>query len=75
MPTYISTLTGVGAYDISGDNLDVGVIGVGMMGRNHARVYSELKAVDSLYLFDLNQKAAGDLAVAPKAPARSPAAF
>jgi len=32
------------------------------MGRNHARVYSELKAVDSLYLYDLNQKAARDLA-------------
>jgi len=42
--------------------LDAGVIGVGMMGRNHARVYSELKAVDSLYLYDLNQKAARDLA-------------
>lgn len=42
--------------------MDVGVIGVGMMGRNHARVYSELKAVDSLYLYDLNQKAARDLA-------------
>ncbi|MBP7410078.1 MAG: Gfo/Idh/MocA family oxidoreductase [Methanoculleus sp.] len=42
--------------------MDVGVIGVGVMGRNHARVYSELKAVDSLYLYDLNQKAARDLA-------------
>jgi len=42
--------------------LDAGVIGVGMMGRNHARVYSELKAVDSLYLYDINGKAARDLA-------------
>ncbi|MDD2473689.1 MAG: Gfo/Idh/MocA family oxidoreductase, partial [Methanoculleus sp.] len=42
--------------------MDVGVIGIGMMGRNHARVYSELKAVDSLYLYDLDRKAAGDLA-------------
>ncbi|MBT0733019.1 Gfo/Idh/MocA family oxidoreductase [Methanoculleus bourgensis] len=42
--------------------MDVGVIGVGMMGRNHARVYSELKAVDSLYLYDLNGEAARDLA-------------
>jgi predicted dehydrogenase len=33
-----------------------------MMGRNHARVYSELKAVDSLYLYDLNESAAQDLA-------------
>ncbi|MDI3483374.1 MAG: hypothetical protein PWQ88_1245 [Candidatus Methanomethylophilaceae archaeon] len=32
------------------------------MGRNHARVYSELKAVDSLYLYDINGKAARDLA-------------
>jgi predicted dehydrogenase len=40
------------------------VIGVGMMGRNHARVYSELKAVDSLYLYDLNREAARDLAEA-----------
>jgi len=32
------------------------------MGRNHARVYSELKVVDSLYLYDLNEKAAHDLA-------------
>ncbi|MFY1644765.1 Gfo/Idh/MocA family protein, partial [Methanoculleus bourgensis] len=44
--------------------MDVGVIGVGMMGRNHARVYSELKAVDSLYLYDLNGEAARDLASA-----------
>ncbi len=42
--------------------MDVGVIGVGMMGRNHARVYSELKSADSLYLYDLNGEAAHDLA-------------
>ena len=40
-----------------------------MMGRNHARVYSELKAVDSLYLYDLNEKAARDLAGAFEATA------
>lgn len=40
------------------------MIGVGVMGRNHARVYSELKAVDSLYLYDLNREAARDLAEA-----------
>ena len=28
--------------------MDVGVIGVGAMGKNHVRVYSELKSVDSL---------------------------
>lgn len=49
-------------HTIGGETLDVGVIGVGMMGRNHARVYSELKSVDSLYLCDLNEKAARDLA-------------
>ncbi|HDQ07347.1 MAG TPA: Gfo/Idh/MocA family oxidoreductase [Methanoculleus sp.] len=42
--------------------MDVGVIGVGMMGRNHARVYSELKGVDELWLFDLNAEAAGEVA-------------
>jgi len=49
--------------------LDVGVIGVGAMGRNHARVYSELKAVDSLALYDLNEQAATDLAGAVGATA------
>ena len=42
--------------------MDVGVIGVGTMGRNHARVYSELKTVKNLYLFDLNLRAAQELA-------------
>ena len=42
--------------------MDVGVIGVGAMGKNHARVYSELKAVENLYLFDLNTRAAQELA-------------
>lgn len=32
--------------------MDVGVIGVGSMGRNHARVYSELKGVEDLYVYD-----------------------
>lgn len=42
--------------------MDVGVIGVGTMGRNHVRVYSEMKAVDTLYLFDLNTQAATEMA-------------
>lgn len=42
--------------------MDVGVIGVGVMGRNHARIYSELKQVDSLWITDLNTKAAEDVA-------------
>ncbi|MDD1675156.1 MAG: Gfo/Idh/MocA family oxidoreductase [Methanomicrobiales archaeon] len=37
--------------------MDVGVIGVGAMGRNHARVYSELRDVSSLHIFDLNREA------------------
>ncbi|MFB3765889.1 MAG: Gfo/Idh/MocA family oxidoreductase [Methanotrichaceae archaeon] len=32
--------------------MDVGVIGVGAMGRNHVRVYSELKGVGDVYVFD-----------------------
>ena len=32
--------------------MDVGVLGVGSMGRNHVRVYSELKGVDNVYMFD-----------------------
>ncbi len=41
--------------------MDVGVIGVGMMGRNHARVYAELRAVDRLLGQDLNRKAAEEM--------------
>jgi predicted dehydrogenase len=44
--------------------MDVGVIGVGVMGRNHARIYSELKQVDSLFVTDLNTKAAAEVAIA-----------
>jgi predicted dehydrogenase len=32
--------------------MDIGVIGVGAMGRNHVRVYSELKGVGDVYLYD-----------------------
>ena len=42
--------------------MDAGVIGVGSMGRNHARIYSELKAVHSLFLYDTNRKAAEEMA-------------
>lgn len=35
--------------------MKVGVIGTGTMGRNHARVYSELKGVEDIYVFDLNK--------------------
>jgi len=32
--------------------MDVGVIGVGTMGRNHVRVYSELKGIENVFVFD-----------------------
>ncbi len=35
--------------------MKVGVIGTGTMGRKHARVYSELKGVEDIYVFDLNK--------------------
>jgi predicted dehydrogenase len=38
--------------------MDIGVIGVGVMGRNHVRIYSELKKVDSLGIYDVNAGAA-----------------
>ena len=37
---------------LRGLSMDVGVIGVGAMGRNHVRVYSELKGVDTVYVYD-----------------------
>jgi predicted dehydrogenase len=42
--------------------MDVGVIGTGTMGQNHVRVYSELKAVDELIIYDLNSSAAQEIA-------------
>ncbi|MDD1701725.1 MAG: Gfo/Idh/MocA family oxidoreductase [Methanoregula sp.] len=38
--------------------MDVGIIGVGTMGKNHVRVYSELKSVDKVFVFDVNAAAA-----------------
>jgi predicted dehydrogenase len=38
--------------------MDVGVIGIGTMGRNHVRVYSELRSVGSLGIYDVNTLAA-----------------
>jgi len=34
--------------------MDVGVIGAGTMGKNHVRVYSDLKEVGTTYVYDLN---------------------
>ena len=38
--------------------MDVGVIGVGAMGKNHVRVYSELKGVRNVYVYDPLPKSA-----------------
>lgn len=34
--------------------MEVGVIGAGTMGRNHVRIYSEMKRVSTLYVYDTN---------------------
>ena len=38
--------------------MDVGVIGAGTMGKNHVRIYSELKDVGSVYVYDVDDGAA-----------------
>jgi len=35
--------------------MDIGVIGTGTMGSNHVRVYSELKDVDRVHVYDVNR--------------------
>lgn len=48
---------------MNGDNLTkAGVIGVGSMGRHHARVYSELPNVDLVGVFDVDDEAAAGIA-------------
>ncbi len=42
--------------------MDVGIIGTGAMGRNHVRVFSELKSVDSVGVYDVNSAAAAAIA-------------
>ena len=32
--------------------MDVGVIGTGTMGKNHVRVYSRIREVQNIYVFD-----------------------
>jgi len=39
----------------------VGVAGVGVMGRNHLRVYSEMRGVSELHAFDVSREAMRDL--------------
>jgi predicted dehydrogenase len=42
--------------------MKAGVIGVGAMGKNHVRVYSELKSVDEVGVYDLDTAAAQAIA-------------
>jgi len=42
--------------------MDVGIIGTGVMGKNHVRVYSELKSVGDVMVYDINTAAASDVA-------------
>lgn len=41
--------------------MDVGIAGVGVMGINHARIYSEMKGVKNLHIFDINEKRAKEI--------------
>lgn len=44
--------------------MHLGVIGVGIMGRNHARIYSEMKSVSGLSVYDVNTAGAEEVAKA-----------
>ena len=39
----------------------VGVIGIGAMGKNHLRVYSEMRGVRDIYAFDVDKKATQEI--------------
>ncbi len=41
--------------------LNVGVIGTGTMGKNHARIYSEFKGIEDTYVFDANRTNASEI--------------
>jgi predicted dehydrogenase len=38
--------------------MNIGVIGVGVMGKNHVRIYSDLKKVERVYIYDTDLKKA-----------------
>lgn len=42
--------------------MQIGVLGAGVMGRNHARVYAGMKRVDAVWVYDLNRGIARDAA-------------
>ncbi|MGB8218573.1 MAG: Gfo/Idh/MocA family oxidoreductase [Candidatus Methanoperedens sp.] len=41
--------------------MNVGVIGTGTMGKNHARIYSEFKGIEETYVFDANKTNATEI--------------
>ena len=41
--------------------MDVGVIGTGFMGKNHIRNYSEMKSVDSVFIYDVDEQSTNDI--------------
>jgi len=41
--------------------MKVGVIGVGNMGKNHVRVYSELKGIEEIYVYDTDKEKMKDV--------------
>lgn len=41
--------------------MDVGVIGIGNMGRNHVRVYSKIRKVNDIFIYDSTKKNFDDL--------------
>ena len=43
-------------------NLRVGVVGVGHIGKNHARLYAETEAVDFAAIYDTDATTARDIA-------------
>jgi len=38
--------------------MDIGVIGTGNMGRNHVRIYSEMRDAEAVYVYDPDERAA-----------------
>jgi predicted dehydrogenase len=42
--------------------MEIGVLGTGVMGQNHVRIYSGMKKVDSVLVYDLNRATAREVA-------------
>jgi len=53
--------------------LRAGVIGIGAMGKHHARIYSEMKGVELLGVADVDERRASEVAAEYKQK-RSPTA-